>query len=1177
MLVSWTPDPASDGVSGYTVAASVTSGYKGPVPSGCASPSPVTAPGTDSSVLVGSLCARVPYTMTVSATNSAGTGPASASSNPATPLVAQPPSPPLILRVLARNHSLVVSWSAPTIDGGDALTGYTLTAKAGSTKVTTHATASATQGTIKGLVNGTQYAVSLTAASAAGASTAGTATGVPSTAYRPTAPQSVQVVPSGSGTLVARWSAPVDDGGDPILGYVITYQQQAPTSKGGWTPVGKVHTLRVGATTTNTTISGLKASDFYSVAVAARSKVGTGAPGQTKSPITPTVRLASKTVALTAPTMNALGSDQGGVLTWSAPAPAQVKSLATGDVIVGPTSQAAPAGLLAKVTSVHVDGSGSYTVDTKTATLSDAFKDVTLTQRGDSSSAAPAFMPAVAGVRVVASHGTMQRGGISISPTLTLAINLKDGASSLSGSISLNPDFEFSAQITQGFLGIPDGVSVASSLKLTGKIGATLTVSGSHKWQIGSIPLPSIEVPVGPVPLVLEPKIPVYLVVSGSTSVGFTASVTVGAGMSWSTADPGTLKTQNLSKPFALTAGPVPGGSLSQSAALTVKAIPELEIYGISGPNVEADAQLQVTINYKPTAGTPFLKIAPSIALKAGWNIDFSLGPLKFQASLSVNLATLTFPSFTIENVPQPELIIGPPNPTVQPGQALTFTATRTDGQAYPIKRWTLAGGVSGDSLSSAGKLNVVDPVGRTVTVMAVDTNGASGQTTVQVGSPFDPVSHLSAAQDPHDLGVAVAWQPPAKTGGSPIAKYTVTVSNGGPTLSTTSNTAAIPPLTPGTTYVITVYPTNTGGETGPIATAIVEVGPRVPSPGSSSALSGVACTSVSDCWAVGSYQDSNGTSFNETLHWNGSAWSLGSTPQPGTHGNNLDAISCTSASNCWAVGGQYVTPCGYGCSPSNEALHWNGTKWSLVTTPVGTGSDGSYLSGVSCTSASDCWAVGFQLSGTPYSPDSSETLHWNGTKWSLSTPTGNGLSGVVCTSASNCWAVGSSGQAQSPSANEALRWNGSKWAKVSTPNPSGDSNDLGGVACTSAVTCWAVGSSYNANTDSYASEVMEWDGSKWSLASTPQPGGAFLSGVSCTSASNCWAVGAQGGFSSNEALHWDGSTWSLVSTPQPGGATLSGVFCTSNSDCWAVGDQGSYPNSSNEALHWDGTEWSSE
>jgi len=147
-----------------------------------------------------------------------------------------------------------------------------------------------------------------------------------------------------------------------------------------------------------------------------------------------------------------------------------------------------------------------------------------------------------------------------------------------------------------------------------------------------------------------------------------------------------------------------------------------------------------------------------------------------------------------------------------------------------------------------------------------------------------------------------------------------------------------------------------------------------VPTPGSG-VLSSVRCTSAAYCLAVGA--SGQGGYLNEAARWNGSAWSLVSTPKP--HGTihdrrGLAGLACTSPSNCWAVGPPLE---GFETSLVNQALHWNGRGWSYVSVPSpGTGEQ-PVLSAVSCTSSANCWAVGSDGSGN-------QVLHWNGNKWSV-------------------------------------------------------------------------------------------------------------------------------------------------------------------------------------------------
>src|SRR2546423_2742517 len=83
-----------------------------------------------------------------------------------------------------------------------------------------------------------------------------------------------------------------------------------------------------------------------------------------------------------------------------------------------------------------------------------------------------------------------------------------------------------------------------------------------------------------------------------------------------------------------------------------------------------------------------------------------------------------------------------------------------------------------------------------------------------------------------------------------------------------------------------------------------------------------------------------------------------------------------------------------------------------------------------------------------------------------------------------------------------------------------------------------------------------------WSIQSSPNPpgsAGSVLTAVSCAGDGTCAAVGlyALSGHDVTLAEHFDGSTWTVESTPNPQGAVfseLTGVSCSGSGECMAVG-----------------------
>jgi hypothetical protein len=330
--------------------------------------------------------------------------------------------------------------------------------------------------------------------------------------------------------------------------------------------------------------------------------------------------------------------------------------------------------------------------------------------------------------------------------------------------------------------------------------------------------------------------------------------------------------------------------------------------------------------------------------------------------------------------------------------------------------------------------------------------------------------------------------------------------------------------------------------------------------------LNAIACTSASSCTAVGWYQiPAGGMQLGLVERWNGTRWAA----QPNASGtnSNLDGVACPTAKNCVAVG-IVVDP----SSDSNTfaAESWNGTTWTAAPTPQPSGMTSGQLSAVACPSARDCFAVGsFTTSGGGYQPAIEK---WNGSSWTLLRPpsTTGILYGISCQSTSSCFTVGAA-TGNGPWSVLAEHWNGTSWTKQNTPAlPSyGGSTPgtawLSGVSCSGA-TCAAVGSiEYQGGLISQTL-AERWNGKKWVTTTTPDPAGGYnnnLQAVNCTSAAACTAVGLYfdsfTGANSKPfnlmVMKWAGSRWADQGVTQPTGGSSSWLYGVAcTTVCIAVG-----------------------
>ena len=269
-------------------------------------PSGITATGGGSPIVV-SVLNGVPYTFTVKARNSVGTGADSAASNTVTPATA--PDAPTIGTATAGNGQATVKFTAPAANGGSAITGYTITASDGSTTPFLGAVPPP-GGVVVSVTNGITYTFSVTATNSGVQPGGPPLTSTPSASSNPVtptagaAPTQPQAVSAANGTVLGSGAAqatvtfgvPVSDGGSVITGYTVT-PYIGPTAQTG------LATSSVGALPppAGITVPGLTLGTAYTFTVKATNGVGTGPESTASNVMTPLDR----PVQMAAPTATA--------------------------------------------------------------------------------------------------------------------------------------------------------------------------------------------------------------------------------------------------------------------------------------------------------------------------------------------------------------------------------------------------------------------------------------------------------------------------------------------------------------------------------------------------------------------------------------------------------------------------------------------------------------------------------------------------------------------------------------------------------------------------------------------------------------------------------------------------------------------------------------------------------
>ena len=298
--ITITPPSSGGTPSSYTVTALDSSGN----PLSPAQTCTVVSPGTSCSI--SPLTNGTEYKFSATASNTTGTSAAASSASSAvTP--ASAPSAPLGVAGSGTGASATVTWSAPSDNGGSAVTDYIVeyrVATSGTWTTFTDGVSTTTSTTVTGLSAGSSYEFRVTAKNLIGNSLASFTSPVVETL--PTAP-SITGVTAASGQVTVAWNAPTHLGSGTLSGdeYIVTAYDSQGNEAGTCEPTSGQRSC---------VVTGLDNGSAYTFKVEAVTTVGNSEKSSASSAATPstTPSAPSDVVAVTS------GSNM--TVTFTAPA-----------------------------------------------------------------------------------------------------------------------------------------------------------------------------------------------------------------------------------------------------------------------------------------------------------------------------------------------------------------------------------------------------------------------------------------------------------------------------------------------------------------------------------------------------------------------------------------------------------------------------------------------------------------------------------------------------------------------------------------------------------------------------------------------------------------------------------------------------------------------------------------
>jgi hypothetical protein len=180
------------------------------------------------------------------------------------------PGAPTVVAATAGNGQATVSWTAPSSNGSP-ITSYRLTPYIALIAQTPISVGLVGTFTVTGLTNGTTYTFTVAAINAAGSSAESNQSAAVTPATVPGQPTGVTAA-GVNGQATVTWSAPIDDGGSPIVSYTVNC-------------IPACTAIVVGGSSLQAVVTGLPNDTIIRFTVTAANIVGAGLPSNVSGPI----------------------------------------------------------------------------------------------------------------------------------------------------------------------------------------------------------------------------------------------------------------------------------------------------------------------------------------------------------------------------------------------------------------------------------------------------------------------------------------------------------------------------------------------------------------------------------------------------------------------------------------------------------------------------------------------------------------------------------------------------------------------------------------------------------------------------------------------------------------------------------------------------------------------------